>query len=142
MMKKKLLLCSLVASLMITSVLVFNSCDKDKENDEMVPTVDNVIVIDRDEDLPLYYICPYCGDTLPPIVAPYTDYNPSHIHWFLGPNDSLQDCTLPNNTNFCRYLQEGRRHRHRIRYFRESHDGYDGGIYNQWHVGGYGSGGN
>ena len=54
-----------------------------------------------------------------------------------GNFEAYQDCSIPNNPNYCPYASEGRYHRHHVYYILH---GDDGGYHNQWHVGGGGTG--
>ena len=102
MMKKRVLMPLLVASMMVASVVSLNSCKKDQEqqekaslenvrtsfNDVNAPFVETVYRTDKEGT---YKVCPYCGDTLRPNVyqhwhafgTPPADFDYS---LFYGPN--------------------------------------------------------
>ncbi|MBO7616398.1 MAG: hypothetical protein J6T22_04240 [Bacteroidales bacterium] len=138
MMKKRLLLSVLVASLFITSALSLNSCKKNDSNADSTPSVVTYVTMDRDD---YYFLCPYCEQPVYPIGE-----SDDHWHWFGFGSESpdhynfdTDDCLSAYVGPFCPYAAEGRRHKHRITYILH---GNDGGIHNTWHVGGGGGSGN
>lgn len=149
MMKKRLLLSILVASMFITSAVSLSSCKKESNKTDSVPTVVSYVPVDRDHDYTHWYQCPYCPAVLYPLIAGTFDPDnllegEYHEHVF-SPHpepgelyvDKCLDGDLPGN--YCPYAEEGRFHRHRIVYILS---GPDGGIHNTWHVGGAGGSGN
>ena len=159
MKKKRLLLSSLAAALLITSAIGFNSCKKtttenDSEDAEWAPTTYTFISDGEGSSTRLDgSLCPYCSEPLnvcahgwnwtyytprcpagayDPIDNPLGHY---HIHDFdaTGPNS---DCRPPEEDvpeYFCKY-KGVRAHRHVVVH-------WENGFLNYWHTGGGGDGG-
>lgn len=130
MIKKGLLSSVLVACVIITSVLCFNSCKKTNST----PT--ELTIIRGESD---FALCMHCRDTLwdfnywSPIVGATSD-SVFHVHEY--PIDSM--CATRKYQGFCRYYPH--HHKHEVRYYvdpsNQEHHYHD-----QWiHLGGGGSG--
>lgn len=142
---KKFIMTFLVAGLMITSALSLSSCKKTDTNaseEEWVPTTYDLIMNDN----PLTRVgnadCPYCDDDVLPCnhgvnwrndeVCPLGPYDPVcnptghyHDHSFTADDD----CTPPNNPEYQCFWKKVRKHRHVVVY-------WQGGWWNNWHLGG------
>ena len=128
MMKKKLLLCTLVASVFITSALCLNACKKNADG-EAVPTEVTVM-----RGANHYAVCAHCSEKLwdrnywGPIVG-WDDDSVFHIHEY-----QVSD---PCHLQHCRY--NGMHHKHEVYYLV-----YPGGAdhyQDDWiHIGGGGGG--
>lgn len=158
MMKKKLILCSLLGGLIIVSAaIVLNSCKKDNEANEdlNLPTIEIVLNGDTGQ-------CPYCGEVI--------EIGQNHVHYFSPmqeetrhsgqltwgsmymTNETGEDVPnnlgniehpfpvdfcetyldLPLGTHVCRYATEHICHRHIVCY----KNGYDDNTDRSWHIGG------
>ena len=138
MMKKKLLLGVLVASVLITSALCLNACKKNSD-EEVVPTEVTVM-----RGSIHYAICAHCTDTLwdrnwyclEPLGPhwPMDDPRVFHIHEYqIG-----DQCALVTNGGWCRYNLM--HHRHEIFYEIDPINGNDH-YQDDWiHIGGGGGG--
>lgn len=162
-MKKRLLMPILMASVMMASVFCLESCNKKSENtepktfyryieDEEMPIVEEY-QIGREIDYTHWRTCPYCSTPENPVLIYANDT--THWHTFgydykhnVAGQFEVDECMLAYGPDdmACPYSgvaydlthDEGDRprfHGHRVFCIRNM-PGYDGGMYNKWHVGG------
>ena len=133
MMKKRLLLCALAASVIITSALCLNACKKNSDGD----TVPTELTVMRGANH--YAQCAHCDSLLwdrnywGPIVGWYND-SVFHVHEY----QINQPCALTLHGGYCRY--DSLHHRHEVYYLVDPNNGYDH-YQDDWiHIGGGGGG--
>ena len=140
MMKKKLLLGALVASVFITSALCLNACKKNSDED-VIPTEVTVM-----RGANHFAVCAHCYDSIN-VLWDRNWYcnNPEGPHWALDDPRVMHvheymvgdECALVTHGGWCRYNK--RHHMHKVYY--EIKDNGEDHYQDDWiHIGGGGGG--